>query len=77
MVPFSSPGYSELHTDRQRRLWCSYRARSFFALSVDGELAEVCEQCYLAGSIQTLLEGSLEEATRGEVASLLDGEGEL
>ena len=77
MVPPRSPGYSEPHSDRQRCLRCSYRARQFFELPVDGELAEVCEQCYLAGSIQTLLEGSQEESTHREVALLLDEEGEL
>ena len=77
MVLPRSPGYSESHSDRRRRLRCRNRAKCFYALPVDGELAEVCEQCYLAGSIQTLLEGSQEESTHREVALLLDEEGEL
>ena len=72
MEPPRRPGYSEPRSDRQRCLRCSYRATQFFALPVDGELEEVCEQCYLVGSIQTLLEGFQEETTRREVAVLLE-----
>ena len=68
---FEPPAFCEKEGSQLVCARCCCRASQYFALSTASELLEVCEQCYLLGCIQNLLDGFEDTGIRTEVSQLL------